>query len=213
MKYSLIILISTLLLFSCNNAKESAQDTINGAMEKVIENRTGTKVDLPDADDIENNAAYITYKSEVKNYLDGKEKMQASVIFQKDGEGLSIVLQGVAEGGKSFMATMSHIPDSFSLPLKGKFAVSNRYDGVNPSAVIMFMNVTENGMMTSEVPYEGELTISKLSKSGIEFQINGKGGDPSDAESPTNWKTMSGSGKISSPIIMSYGIDKNNVLK
>lgn len=210
---NLIFILLTIAFFSCNNAKENAQDAMNNTLEEVIENRTGTKVDLPDADEMENNAAYITYKSEAKNYLDGKEKMQATVIFQKDKDGLSIVLQGSSEGGKSFMATMSHIPENFSLPLKGKFALSNSYDGINPSSVIMFMDVSENGMTTSEVPYEGELIISKLSKDGVEFQINGKGGDPSDAESPSNWKTISGSGKISSPIIMSYGIDKNNVLK
>ncbi|MEZ4876019.1 MAG: hypothetical protein R2805_00470 [Flavobacterium sp.] len=99
------------------------------------------------------------------------------------------------------------------MPLKGKFAVNNRYDGKNASAVIMFMNVTDNGMMTSELPYEGEISITKLSKDSIEFEINGKGGDASDAESPSNWKAISGSGKMISPIIMSYGIDKNNVLK
>lgn len=212
MKKSILILFA-ITFFSCNKVKESAQDAITGAMEKVIESKTGTQVDLPDADEMENNAAYINYKSESKIYLDGKEKMQATVIFQKDKDGLSIVLQGSSETGRSFMATMSHIPENFSLPLKGKFALSNHYDGVTPSSVIMFMDVTENGMMTSEVPYEGELIISKLSKDRVEFQINGKGGDPSDAESPSNWKTISGSGKISSPIIMSYGIDKNNVLK
>jgi hypothetical protein len=205
--------ITIIALFSCNKAKESTQDAITGAMEKAIENKTGTQVELPDADEMDNNAAYITYNSENKNYLDGKEKMQASVIFQKDNEGLSIALQGVGEGGKSFVTTLSHVPENFKLPLKGKFTVSNRYDGKNPSAVIMFMNVTDNGMMTSELPYEGEISITKLSKDSIEFEIDGKGGDASDAESPSNWKVISGSGKITNPIILSYGIDKNNVLK
>lgn len=210
---NILFTLTIIVLFSCNNAKENAHDAMNSALEEAIENKTGTEVDLPDADEMENNAAYISYKSESNNYLDGKEKMQASVIFQKDNDGLSIALQGVGDGGKSFMATMSHVPENFTLPLKGKFAVSNKYDGKNPSAVIMFMNVTDNGMMASELPFEGELTISKLSKDVIEFQINGKGGDSSNAESPSNWKTISGNGKIISPIVMSYGIDKNNVLK
>ena len=208
-----LLTLATLSLFSCNQAKESMQDTVNGAIEKAIENKTGTQVDLPDADEMENNAAYISYKSESKNYLDGKEIMQASVIFQKDNEGFSISLQLIGEAGKSFIATLSHIPENFSLPLKGKFAVSNKYDGTNPVGAIMFMDVTENGMMTSEVPYEGEISISKLSKDMVEFKIEGKGGNPSDADSPSNWKAISGNGKITSPIIMSYGIDKNNVLK
>ena len=212
MKKPIFILLAV-AFFSCNNAKENTQDAMTNTLETVIENRTGNIVELPDDDDVENNAAFISYKSESKSYLDGKEKMQVSVIFEKDKEGLAIAIQGVDEGGNSFIATMSHIPDNFSLPLKGKFTISNHYDGVNPSALIIFMNSTDNGMTTSEVPYEGELIISKLSKDGIEFQINGKGGDPSDAKSPSNWKTISGSGKISSPVIMSYGIDKNKVLK
>jgi hypothetical protein len=122
-------------------------------------------------------------------------------------------LQLTGENGKSFVATLSHVPEKFSLPLKGKFAVSNAYDGTNPAGAIMFMDVTENGMMTSEVPYEGEISITKLSKDSVEFELEGKGGDPSDADSPSNWKAISGNGKITSPIIMSYGIDKNNVLK
>ena len=39
--------------------------------------------------------------------------MQASVIFQKDNEGLSIALQLTGEAGKSFIATISHVPEDF----------------------------------------------------------------------------------------------------
>lgn len=209
----LLFTLTILSLFSCNKAKESTQDAITGAMEKAIESKTGTTVDLPDAEDMDNNGGFVNYKSENKVYLQGKEKMQATAIFQKDNEGLSIALQLTGEAGKSFIATLSHVPEKFSLPLKGKFAVSNSYDGTNPVGAIMFMDVSENGMMTSEVPYEGEINITKLSKENIEFEIQGKGSDASDADSPSNWKTISGSGKIINPIILSYGIDKNNVLK
>ena len=205
-----LIIIS---FFSCNKAKESMQDAVTGAVEKTIENQTGTQVELPDAEDMDNNAGFVNYKSEKKIYLKGDEKMQATVIFQKDNDYLAIALQLTGEKGKSFIATINHISESFSLPLKGKFAVSNRYDGINPSATIMFMDVSENGMMTSELPYEGEITITKLTKDAVEFKIEGKGGDSSDVDSPSNWKTISGNGKITNPIILSYGIDKNNVLK
>lgn len=209
----IIFTLTILSLFSCNKAKESMQDAVTGAMEEAIENQTGTQVELPDASDMENNGGYINYKSETKTYLTKDEKMQASLIFQKDNDGLSIALQLTGEAGKSFLATISHVPEDFSLPLKGKFAVSNKYDGINPSASVLFMNATENGMMTSEVPYEGEITITKLSKDEVEFEIAGKGGDASDAESPSNWKSILGNGKLTNPIIMSYGIDKNKVLK
>jgi hypothetical protein len=209
----IIFTLTILSLFSCNKAKESMQDAVTGAMEEAIENQTGTQVELPDASDMENNGGYINYKSETKTYLTKDEKMQASLIFQKDNDGLSIALQLTGEAGKSFLATISHVPEDFSLPLKGKFAVSNKYDGINPSASVLFMNATENGMMASEVPYEGEITITKLSKDEVEFEIAGKGGDASDAESPSNWKSILGNGKLTNPIIMSYGIDKNKVLK
>lgn len=209
----IIFTLTILSLFSCNKAKESMQDAVTGAMEEAIENQTGTQVELPDASDMENNGGYINYKSETKTYLTKDEKMQASLIFQKDNDGLSIALQLTGEAGKSFLATISHVPEDFSLPLNGKFAVSNKYDGINPSASVLFMNATENGMMASEVPYEGEITITKLSKDEVEFEIAGKGGDASDAESPSNWKSILGNGKLTNPIIMSYGIDKNKVLK
>ncbi|GEM_PF-1532681 len=205
--------IAILSLFSCNKAKESMHDAVTGGMEKAIENKTGTQVELPDASDMENNGGFINYKVANKVFLKADEKMQATAIFNKDQEGLSIALQLVGENGKSFLATISHIPENFTLPLKGKFAVSNKYDGINPTATVLFMNATENGMMTSEVPYEGEITITKLSKDEVKFEIAGKGGNATDADSPSNWKPISGNGKITSPIILSYGIDKNNVLK
>lgn len=200
-------------IFSCNKVKESMQDAVTGTMEKAIENQTGTQVDLPDAEDMENNGGFVNYKSENKVYLKDNEKMQASVIFQKENEELSIAFQLTGENGKSFVATLSHVPENFSLPLKGKFAVSNAYDGENPSASIIYMNVSESGMMTSELPFEGEITITKLTKDEVLFEIQGKGGDASDTDSPSNWKAISGNGKLTSPIIMSYGIDKNNILK
>jgi preprotein translocase subunit SecD len=209
----LLFVLAILSIFSCNKAKESAQDSITRAMEKAIENQTGTQVVLPDAEDIDKNAGYVTYKSETKVYLTGKEHMQASAVFQKDNDGLSIGFTLSGEKGNSMIAIINHVPEDFSLPLTGKFALSNRYDGKTPVATIMYMNVTENGMMSSEVPYEGEMTITKLTKNQINFEINGKGGDPTDAESPSNWKTITGKGKLEYPIIQSFGIDKNNVLK
>lgn len=208
-----LIALTILSFFACNKAKESMQDAVTGTMEKVIENKTGTQVDLPDADDIANNGGYINYKSETKTYLTDDKKMQATMIIQKENEDLTIALQLVGEAGESFVVTISHIPNDFSLPLKGKFAVNNQYDGINPSATVLFMNVTENGMMASELPYEGEITLTKLTKDEVKFELAGKGGNASDAESPSNWKAISGSGKLVNPIIMSYGIDKNKVLK
>ena len=189
------------------------QDRVQGTMEKAIESATGTQVDLPNGEDMDNNAGYVHYKTEDHVYLTGNEKMQATVIFQKDNEGLSIALQLSGANGKSFIATLNHVPENFSLPLKGKFSVNNSYDGTNPSAMILFMDLSENGMMTSGIPYEGEISITKLSKNRVEFVMQGKGGDTSNADSASLWKPISGNGKITNPILMSYGIDKNNVLK
>lgn len=209
----LLFTLTILSILSCSKAKESMQDAVTGAMEKAIESKTGTQVDLPDAADIDKNNGHVTYKSQSKVYLKGTEKMQASAIFQKDQDGLSIGFTLSGESGSSMIAIVNHIPEDFSLPITGKFVVGNSYDGKTPIATIMYMNVTENGMMASEIPYEGELTITKLSKTEMAFEINGKGGDPTDAESPSNWKTITGKGILEYPIIQSYGIDKNNVLK
>lgn len=213
MKKSLILIIA-ISIFSCNQAKESAQDAMNSALEKAIENKTGNQVELPDAESIEKNAGYVFYKSEKQTYLDGKEKMQSSIIIEKSkDEGLTISFQLSGEGGKSFLATVSQIPENFSLPLTAKYALSNQYNGENPTAMIMFMNVTETGLMISEVPYEGELILTKLSNENVELDIKGRGGNPSDAESPSNWKNLSGKITMEYPMIQSYNIDKNNVLK
>lgn len=209
----LLFTLTILSIFSCNKAKESLQDAVTGAMEKAIENQTGTQVELPDAEDMDKNAGFVNYKSESKVYLKGTERMQASAVFQKDNDGLSIGFTLSGEEGNSMIAIINHIPEDFSLPLTGKFAVSNRYDGKTPVATIMYMNVTENGIMATEIPYEGELIITKLTKTEMTFEVNGKGGDPTDAESPSNWKTITGKGKLQYPIIQSFGIDKNNVLK
>ena len=209
----MIFTIIVFSIFSCNKAKESMQDAVKGAMEEAIESKTGSPVDLADSEDFDRNAGFISYKSATQNYLTGEEKMTAGVIFQKENEGLSISFQFTGNDGTSFITVINRIPEDFALPLEGKFAVSNAYDGVNPVAVVMYMKVTESGMVASEMPYEGFMRITKLSKDTIEFEIDGKGSDATDADSPSNWKAISGKGKITYPIIQSYGIDKNVVLK
>lgn len=209
----IIFTLIIITLFSCNKAKESMQDAVTDAMENAIERKTGAEIDLPDTSEMENSGAFVNYKSATKTYLTEKEKMQATVIFQKDNEGLSIAFQMTGENGKSFVTTISYISEKFTLPLKAKFAISNKYDGENPTANITFMEVNDNGMKSSEVPFEGEMMITKLSKDEVAFEINGKGSDATNIDSPSNWNAITGNGKLVHPIILSYGIDKNNVLK
>lgn len=209
----IIFTLIIITLFSCNKAKESMQDAVTDAMENAIERKTGAEIDLPDTSEMENSGAFVNYKSATKTYLTEKEKMQATVIFQKDNEGLSIAFQMTGENGKSFVTTISYISEKFTLPLKAKFAISNKYDGENPTANITFMEVNDNGMKSSEVPFEGEMMITKLSKDEVAFEINGKGSDATNIDSPSNWNAITGNGKLVHPIILSYGIDKNNILK
>ena len=61
--------IVVLSLISCNKLKESTQDALTNSMEKAIESKTGTQVDLPDAADMENNGAFVNYKVADKVYL------------------------------------------------------------------------------------------------------------------------------------------------
>lgn len=209
----IIFTLIIITLFSCNKAKESMQDAVTDAMENAIERKTGAEIDLPDTSEMENSGAFVNYKSATKTYLTEKEKMQATVIFQKDNEGLSIAFQMTGENGKSFVTTISHISEKFTLPLKAKFAISNEYDGENPTASLTFMEVNDTGMKSSEVPFEGEMMITKLSKDEVAFEINGKGSDAMNIDSPSNWNAITGNGKLVHPIILSYGIDKNNILK
>lgn len=209
----IIFTLIIITLFSCNKAKESMQDAVTDAMENAIERKTGAEIDLPDTSEMENSGAFVNYKSATKTYLTEKEKMQATVIFQKDNEGLSIAFQMTGENGKSFVTTISYISEKFTLPLKAKFAISNEYDGENPTASLTFMEVNDTGMKSSEVPFEGEMMITKLSKDEVAFEINGKGSDATNIDSPSNWNAITGNGKLVHPIILSYGIDKNNVLK
>lgn len=206
-------LLWVLSLFSCNKAKESMQDAVTDAIENAVERKTGTQVDLPDASEMEENGAYVNYKSETKSYLTEEEKMLATVIFQKDNDGLSIAFQMTSENGKSLVATISHVAEKFTLPLKAKIATSDKYDGENPTASLTFMEVEDTGMKSCEVPFEGEMMITKLSKDEVAFEINGKGSDATNIDSPSNWKAITGNGKLVHPIILSHGIDKNNILK
>lgn len=210
---NLLLILFAILIFAACNLREKAADAATKGVEQLIESKTGTEVNLPNTDAMENNAGFVNYQSERKIYLSGDERMQATALFQKDKDGLAIALQLVGEDGRSFMATIHHIPEDFALPLKAKFAVSNQYDGVNPVATVMFMGINENGVQSSEMPFEGEMIISQLSETQITFEIDAKGSDATDANSPSNWKKITGKGKLVQPIIVSQGIDKINVLK
>lgn len=186
---------------SSNAEKEGSKDSAR------------VEIDIPDSDEMDQNNGVVQFKTAKKVYLTGKEKMQATAVFDKTNDGLSIGFQLAGDQGKSFIATVTHIPENFTLPLKAKFALSNAFDGKSPVGTVLFLDVSEQGMMTSPMPFEGEMVITKLSKDFMEFEIDGKGGDATDAESPSNWIEIRGQGTLSHPIILSSGIDKNKVLK
>jgi hypothetical protein len=215
MKKTITIILTTLTFLACNKAKESIQNGTKNAMETVIESKTGTQVSIPDVTNMENNAGYISYKTDKTVYTKGTERMQATVTInkEKNKENLMIALQLVGETGKSFILTLGEVPTNFSLPLTGKFSTNNAYDGKNPTALFMFLNTTQNGVQNTENPFEGEFTIHKLSEKEVVFSLKGKGSNASNLESPSNWVGITGNGKLINPIILSYGIDKNNVLK
>ena len=218
MKYSIKLkgLVATMVLLcflSCNSAKENAQDALSNQMEKAIEAKTGNKVDLGTAHSYENNSGSVSFVSDGQTYLKAEEKFQASAIFQKDKEGLAMSFQFTGAEGKSLLVIINHIPDDFSIPLTGKFGVSNSYDGVNPVATMMLMQTSESGVLNAPMPFEGTLTVSKLTEAEITFEVDAKGGNTTDAESPSAWKSIKVSGKMKSPIIQTSGIDKNSVLK
>jgi hypothetical protein len=207
-----ILLVSSYFI-ACNSAKENAQDALTNQMEKAIEAKTGNKVDLGTADSYENNNGSISFVSEGQTFVKTNEKFQATVVFQKDKEGLAMSFQFTGEEGKSLLVIVNHIPEDFTIPLTGKFAVSNSYDGVNPVATMILMQTNESGVLNSPMPFEGTLTVNKLTESEITFDVDAKGGNAVDAESPSTWKSIKVSGTMKSPIIQTSGIDKNTVLK
>lgn len=199
--------------WGCGGAGGSAQDAMTSQIEKVIEAKTGEKVELGNAHSYANNYGSIVFAFDHKTLLGKEVKMQAVAIFQKDRDGLAISFQLTGEAGRSFVAIVNHIPENFSVPLTARFAVSNKYDGINPVATLMYMEVGENAMVNSPMLFEGTFTITKLTEKEMTFEVNAKGGTPADAESPSAWKLITSSGVLSWPIIQTMGIDKKDVLK
>ena len=207
------LLILLLVFISCNQAQKNAKDAIKNSLEKAIEEKSGTKVDYGNADAYSESSGTVSFKTADKVYLKNEEKLQSTVIFQKEKDVLSISFQLSDENGKALIAMLTHVPPNFTLPLTAKFAVSNSYDGVNPVATFIFMHASENALLNSPMPFEGTLTIIKLTDKEITFEMDGKGGQPENAETPANWKSMSAKGILNSPLIQTYGIDKKEVFR
>jgi hypothetical protein len=205
------IFLALSALISCNNNQANAQDNTQSNRQENSQNETDTQIDIPEGEEMDRNAAVVFYKSGNNAIFDGSEKMTATVIIQKDQEGLAIAFQLAGEDGKSIATTIAKIPENFSLPLKSTFTKNNLYDGKNPLASLIILATAENGL--ADMPFEGTLTITKLSEDAIEYTIEGKGGGYTDADNPSKWKNITSSVKITTPIILSQGIDKNKVLK
>ena len=212
MRFSNLIL-GAFILASCGRAQDSMQDAVTATMEKAIEENVGVSVDLGDAASFRENAGSVDFIVGDKIYLQKSNKLVANAIFMLEEGGLAISFQMANAKGGSLIAMINHIPRDFSLPLVGKFSVSNSYDGENPVASLMYMETGEAGMMMTPMPYEGTLTITKLTEEEMEFEAVAKGGEPIDAENPANWKPIQVKGSLKMPIIQSLGIDKDDVLK
>ncbi len=212
MKRTLFIL-SILLFFSCNKAKENTQDAITNSLQKVIENQTGQTTDFPDAESYMENEGYVSFKVEDEFYMKSNEKLTAIALFQKDHNGIGISFQLSGENGKSFIASVTHLKEGFSLPITAKFSKSNAFDGQNPVGTVLFMNVENNSISSGAIPYEGTFTISKLTANEMLFEINAKGGEASEVDNAESWKSILIKGKLLKPITQSLGIDKNKILK
>ncbi len=208
-----ICLIGSVVCLSCGSARDAAQDAITGTLEKVIEQQTGHKVELPDADSFSKNSASVRYSANGEELLTGDEQMNVVVILYRNAEGLGISFQITAEDGRMFTAGLSRIKEPFSLPLTATFSPSNSYDGQHPVGSLVFIKTTDTGMEAFPAPYEGSLTLSELTEKEIVFSIDGKGGRPESAGDPSSWKPVSGKGTLSYPIIQSTGVSKKEIFK
>jgi hypothetical protein len=212
MKNALLMLLFVVGLAACGGGKENRGTTTN-VLEKVLEAKSGQEVDLPNVNNLDKSEARVSFNVGEKQVQTTADKLTVGVIATKEKNELQIYFQITSESGRSFMAGLTHVPENFTLPLRGVFAISNAYDGKNPTATLMAMSLTENGAENFGMPFEGTLTITELTLEKVVFNVEAKGGDPADTEKPENWKPITMNAELKFPITQTIGTTKEQIFK
>ena len=213
MKQFPLVIGFILLLSACQSAQDAAQDGMNSALEKVIENQTGQEVDLANAGSFENQKVEASLSFAGQEQITDKLAFTGSIVAQKSEDDFNLSFQIVNESGTSLMGVFSNFDTDFSLPLEAKFAVSNNKTPGIPSASLIMMKISESGMEAAPMPYKGTMRIIRLSEDLAEFEIDAEGGFPQDAENTSKWKSIKGKVSISSPAIQCLGLKKEDIIK
>lgn len=213
MKAPFCIPLLLIPLISCQTAQDAAQEGMNSALEKVIENQTGQEVDLANAGSFENQKVEANLSFDGQEQITDKQAFTGSIVAQKSENDFNLSFQIVNESGTSLMGVFSNFDTDFSLPLEAKFAVSNAKTQGIPSASMIMMKISESGMEAAPMPYKGTMRIIRLSEDLAEFEIDAEGGFPQDAGNTSNWKSIRGKVSISSPAIQCLGLKKEEIIK
>ncbi len=213
MKINYVLLVYMLSLTACQSAKDQAQESINSALEEVVESQTGQEVDLAKVGSFQDQKVEASFRFDSKEMILSNETFTGTIMAQKSSGELNLSFQLVDEKGTSLMGVFSNFDTDFTLPLQARFAVSNaKTEGV-PAASLVFMKISEVGMEASPMPYEGTMTILKLNENIAQFEIDAKGGLPQDTEKPETWKSIKGKVTITSPVIQCLGLNREEIIK
>lgn len=201
------------IVFSNCKSDEKKSSALK-SLEEMMKNETGKHVELPDDYALENSSAKVDYTLDGKPFFDSKENFTSGVVVKAIDGYLEIYLQLHSEGGKTMMIASQKIPQDFKLPLTIPFI---HIDNPNLEDMIATMSATDLNDpqfgLGFSLPYEGELTITKMQKRLVAFEVNAKGGDYMMAQSPQNWKPIKAKIELINPIIQTMGIEKSKIFK
>lgn len=212
-KISLTLVISVLAttIFSCKSDEEKSSAL--KSLEQMIKNETGEHVELPDNYSMENSSAKVDYTFDGKPFFESKEFTSGVVVKAVNGF-LELYLQLHSEDGKTMMIASQKIPQDFKLPLIIPFV---HLDNPNEDDMVATMSATDLSDpqfgQGFNLPFEGELKITKMQNRLVAFEVNAKGGDYMMAQSPENWKPIKAKIELINPIIQSMGIEKSKIFK
>lgn len=206
-----LLIITTILVCSCKSDEKKSTST--KFLEKFIESQTGESYELTDDYALENSSAKVDYTIDGKPFFESKEFTSGVVVKAVNGF-LELYLQLHSEDGKTMMIASQKIPQDFKLPLTIPFV---HLDNPSEDDMVATMSATDLSDpqfgLGFSLPYEGELTITKMQNRLVAFEVNAKGGDYMMAQSPENWKPIKAKIELINPIIQSMGIEKSKIFK
>lgn len=211
-KLTMLFIMSFSIIMACKSPTEQIQDAVTSTIESVAETQSGQSIDLPDGDSYEKNSTSGSLTIAGKEYMNSSMKFVANIAGQRDENGKTVSIQLINETGTTLMVVISNYPDKINVPFNCKLYKEGEEPSDKTSAKVVFMNLTENSMV-SYLSFGGELKITKMTNDEVEFSLDGKTGSPSDLENDGKWIDMKGKFLIKSPMVMTVGMQKEDILQ